>query len=403
MRKLGMIGVIAAAILAAAAGVFLGPAHAQQGGTKTGGASSSSAGGGSGLGSSNPMNVVNPTQISGRVATDDGSPLPLPVNIELVCGGAPRPMTHVDSKGTFGFSMGGSNLSAVADATTGRATTAVASSGGSSGTSGPPGAFTGPGVSENTAWSCEVRAQASGYRSDKVALAGRRVGDNSDIGTIVLHHLGNVEGLTTTSTTATATKDAQKAFAKAAEASRRGSVEEALKSFQKAVELYPHYAIAWVELGKIYEYRDHLADARKAYEQALASDPRYASPYERLYLLAAREGKWQEVADLSGKLIKLNPYEFPTAYYYNASANGQLNNLDAAEKSAREGLKQDTVSRNPRMNYVLGLVLAQKGDAAGAVEYIRKYLQAVPDADDAATAKAQLAELEQMVAAASKK
>jgi len=41
------------------------------------------------------------------------------------------------------------------------------------------------------------------------------------------------------------------------------------------------------------------------------------------------------VADATDRVIRMNPYDFPAAFYYNAVANLQLNKLDVAEKSAR--------------------------------------------------------------------
>jgi hypothetical protein len=346
--------------------------------------------------SSGPGNTINPIFVAGTVATDDQSPLPLPITIELVCGGSIRPVTRVDPKGSWGFSLGGTNLSANADATTGRATTPTVRGGASAtGAFGPSSTNAGGGVSENYVWSCEVRAVADGYRSSKVPLAGiRYLDEKATAGVIMLYRMGKYEGLTTSATTTAAPKEAQKAYTKGVEAFKKANIDESQKSFQKAVELYPQYAVAWCDLGKVYEMRDHFGDARKAYEKALEADPKYASPYERLYLVAAREGKWQEVADYSGKLLRLNPYDFPAAYYYNASANGQLNNLDAAEKSAREGLKTDAAVKFPRLHYILGLILAQKGDAVAASESIRQYIAAAPAADDLNAARAQLEALE---------
>ena len=46
----------------------------------------------------------------------------------------------------------------------------------------------------------------------------------------------------------------------------------------------------------------------------------------------------------------MNPYDIPAAYAFDAMAHLNLNELDAAEKSAREGLKMDTAREVPRPN-----------------------------------------------------
>jgi len=100
---------------------------------------------------------------------------------------------------------------------------------------------------------CEIRASLAGFRSDSVNLAGRRMLDNPEVGTIVLHRLANVEGTTISATTLQAPKDARKAYEKALDASRKGKIEDAQKNLEKAVNIYPQFAAAWSELGAIHE------------------------------------------------------------------------------------------------------------------------------------------------------
>jgi tetratricopeptide (TPR) repeat protein len=406
------IAAIAAAVIVGAL-IAPGPsAHAQTKGTTPVGTVTPPPGATTGRSVSTNTPITpnaQPLFLSGRVVLEDGSALPGPVVIERVCGGGPRPEAYTDSKGHFSFQLG-QNTYEFADASYGRASSTMDAAGvgaansvgsiaSASSNAGPLANGPNSSMSQFALAGCDLRATLSGYRSDSIPLANRRYMDNPDIGTIVLHRLGNVEGLTTSATTGQAGKDARKAFDKGVEASKKGSADDAQKNLLKAVEIYPRFASAWYELGKVYEMRDHWPEAKKAYEQALTSDPKYASPYEGLYLLAMRDQKWQDVADTSGKLLHLNPYEFPNAYLANALANLQLKNFDACEKSARDGLKQDTAGKVPRLHYLLALALAQKSDFKGAAESMRAYLQAAPNAKDAETAKKQLAEIEKFAQA----
>jgi tetratricopeptide (TPR) repeat protein len=244
---------------------------------------------------------------------------------------------------------------------------------------------------------CDLRAVLPGFRSDLVSLANHRYMDNPDIGTIILHRVGNVEGLTTSAVSALAPKDARKAYEKGLVAVKKGKPDEAQKQFETAVAAYPKYASAWFELGRVLEQRDHAEEARKAYAQALSADSKFVNPYERLYMLSFKERKWQEVADTADRVIRLNPYDFPGAYYYNGVANLQLNKLDAAERSAREAVKMDTTNRNPKANYLLGLILAKKQEFGEALEYLRAYLKAAPNASDAEAVRKQVIQVENFV------
>jgi tetratricopeptide (TPR) repeat protein len=243
---------------------------------------------------------------------------------------------------------------------------------------------------------CELRASLAGFRSDVVNLGGRRLFDNPDVGTIILHRRANVEGTTISMTTLQAPKDARKAYDKGREALRKGNIADAQREFEKAVSAYPHFAAAWYELGLIYEKANDPGEARKYYAQAITSDAKLVTPYLHLAQLAVREQKWQEAADTSGRAIKLDPFDFPDAFFYNAVANYKLRRLDDAEASARQTQKLDAGHRWPTADRVLGAILYEKKDYAGAAEQLRNYLTWVPDATDAGEVKAQLAELEKL-------
>jgi Tfp pilus assembly protein PilF len=53
----------------------------------------------------------------------------------------------------------------------------------------------------------------------------------------------------------------------------KGLWKEAILRFEKAIELDPTYAQGWNNLGIGYEQTGRFADARRAYEKALALDP----------------------------------------------------------------------------------------------------------------------------------
>ena len=55
---------------------------------------------------------------------------------------------------------------------------------------------------------------------------------------------------------------------------QNGLWKEAIYRFEKAAEIDPSYAAAWNNLGIGYEHEGRFDDARKAYEKALALDPK---------------------------------------------------------------------------------------------------------------------------------
>lgn len=338
-----------------------------------------------------------PIFLSGKVMMEDGTPPPDSVVIERVCNGIPRPEAYTDSKGRFSFQLG-ENRGMLADASVGPSADDPFSRGGAMGagsrSSGPLGQSRR--ITERDLMGCELRAVLPGFRSEPVNLAGRRMFDNPDVGTIVLRRLGNVEGTTISFTSLQAPKDAKKAFEKGREALRKKKFEDARKQLEKAVAVYPKYASAWYELGFLKQQQKDVEGARQAYAQALAADPKFVSPYLQMAVLAAGESKWQEVADISDRVVRLNPIEFPQAYFFNSVANYNLGKLDTAEKSAREALKLDSQHRFPRIPHLLGMILAQRQDYGGAAEQMRSYLKFAPNAQDAEQVKKQLAEMERL-------
>jgi Flp pilus assembly protein TadD len=344
-----------------------------------------------------------PIFISGKVMMDDGTAPTEQVVIERVCGGNPRPEGYTDSKGHFSFELG-KNQSMMNDASYG--------TGGDEGFGGLGGGRrgtningrlpgSGPQITERDLMGCDLRASLAGYRSDVVSLAGRKTLDNPNVGTIILHRRANVEGFTTSGTSLLAPKEARKSFEKAVKLAKSKKPAEAQKELESAVALYPKYAAAWYELGILHERENRTPQAAEAYAKSVEADARFIKPYLQMAGLYAREQKWKEVADTTGIAIKLNPYDFPGAYFYQSVAQVNLQDLEAAEKAAREGMKLDSQNRIPKLAHVLGVVLAQKQDFNGAAENMKLYLKLVPNAPDAEDVRKQLAQVEGNAAQAS--
>jgi tetratricopeptide (TPR) repeat protein len=339
------------------------------------------------------MNQQRPIFLSGKVVMDDGTRPPTTVVIERVCGGVNRPEGYTDSKGHFSFQLG-QNQHMIMDASQ----SSVSPFPGTGGGGGRGGMMGGNNVNlERELNGCEIRAVLAGFRSDNVMLAGRRAMDNPDIGTIVLRRLAKVEGFTFSGTSLDAPKDAAKAYDKGSKAAKKKKWDDAEKELRKAVDLYPKYAVAWYELGTVYHQQNNAAQAQDAYTNATKADEKYVNPYAQLARLHGSQGKWPETAEMAAKAIKLNPYFSPEMYYISAVANFNLKKLDVAEEHAREAAKMDAQGRNPRINSLLGVVLAQKEAYPEAAENMRAFLKKVPEGPDADHAKKQLAEIERLM------
>ncbi len=120
-------------------------------------------------------------------------------------------------------------------------------------------------------------------------------------------------------------------------------------------------------------------------------------PYQQLYQMALREQNWKDLAQNTADLLRLDPFEFPVAYYFNALAHLELKEYDAAEKSAQQAVEADRKQSNPKTHYLLGAIQIQRQNWTGAAENLRAYLKAVPNATDKAQVEKTLAQLDQQI------
>jgi tetratricopeptide (TPR) repeat protein len=332
--------------------------------------------------------------LSGKVVAEDGAPITQNVTIERVCSGISKTVAYTDSKGRFNFQWGDRNLTVTdaSDAGSGPSNSGYGSSQSAGGTNTLAADPFG-----NRMMNCALRANVAGYTSDTVNLFNRRTSDNPDVGTIVLHRIAGVEGSSISLTSMMAPKDAKKAYERGLQSLLKNKPEDAAKDFEKAVAAYPKYAEAWVSLAKVRLEEQAAEPARAALKKAMDADPKLVTPYVELGLLAAKDGNWQDSGKFLDRAVELDPVDFPQAWYADAVAHYNLKKYDAAEKAAREAVKLDPRHSNPRSGYLLGLVLAEKKDYAGAAAELTAYLKLAPNAPDLAQVRDQLGQLEKLM------
>jgi tetratricopeptide (TPR) repeat protein len=342
--------------------------------------------------------LAHPVAVSGRVMLEEGTPPPALVVIERVCDGASHPEGYTDSQGYFSIRLG-QTTQAVADASEGA---------GHLGQTFPPGtgAETGSmasmgeagiGLSSGSRFAnCELRARLNGYRSQTVNLLDHNALANPDLGVILLHRLVKGEETTVTVTTLKASKPARKALQKGVELAKKKKFDEAMDNLREAVKLDPSFALAWYELGKLQAAHNHAEEGRQSFEAAAKSEPRWPDPLLELSLLDLRAGDWQELADVTDRVVRLDSFAYPEAFFYNAVANYNLRRLETAEKSLRSAQRLDTRRQYPRIARLLGDVLALQRQYAEAAGEFRQYLALAPEAADAPAVRQELADVEKL-------
>ncbi len=331
-----------------------------------------------------PPEMERPIFLSGRVLTDAGTAPSGSAAILSVCSGQVRTEAYTDTKGRFNLEFGktagvfqDASMDSQDDPTSGRPAQA----------SGNSYSF------RNDAFrlqNCELQASLPGFRSESIMLATHQPMDDPNVGTILIHQMGTVEGRTVSANNLQAPKDARKALEKGQESWRKNKPDEALRHFQKATEIYPEYASAWAELGKAQLAAGNKPDALDSLQKAIHADSKFIPPYLTLAALQTQSGEWPELAETTSKIISLDAYDYPQAHFLHAVAEFNLGHVDTAEQSALKAQELDTRKTFTQTWHLLGAIAASRGDYAGAADRMRAYMQLVPNAS--AKDRAQLAE-----------
>ncbi len=332
-----------------------------------------------------PLTVgTRPIFLSGRIITDNGLPLPGSIDIQSVCAGLRRTMARANAEGVFSFQW-----STTANSY-GDASQMVRATGGTR-----AGSLTG---SQNgnrgldPIASCELLAEYPGYASSRVSLYDRAGQDTWDVGVIVMHMIAAGEGHTVSLLSLKAPKDAKKYFEKATNLSASNKPAEAMDAFASAVASYPEFADAWLSMGRIqWDMGDHEA-ARGSFRRAMTLDNKLVGPWQELGFLACDDARWEDAVQYLDQAVRLDPVN-ANGLYYDALANYNLQRYDHAERSVRAALKLDG-AKNPRGQFLLGLVLIGRKDPVSAIEALRNYIATAPEKVDLTLARKQLARLE---------
>lgn len=326
-----------------------------------------------------------PMFLSGKVVVDDGTPLTDAAIIQSICRGNIHNEGYTDSKGTFSVDLNSNATHGITGAAEeGERPGGMPTQGGNN-----------RGYLARDMRDCDLQAVLPGFTSQQVELASKMTQfGNADVGTIVLHRLGHVEGFTISATSAMAPGKAKKLYEQGREEMKKNKLDAAQEKFSKAVQVYPKYAVAWFELGRIQVEKKDLEGAKDSFHQSIAADRTYISPYEQLAQISLQSKQWKDLAENTDELLRLNPVSFPQYWLYNSIANYYLQDFDKAQKSAESGINIDAKHQVPKLEYILGIVLAQKHDYPNALVHVRNYIRLVPNAPDIQLAQQQASELE---------
>jgi tetratricopeptide (TPR) repeat protein len=217
------------------------------------------------------------------------------------------------------------------------------------------------------------------------------------------HSYANDPRFTVSVSSLAAPEKAKKAFRKGEEEARKGRWQFASDYFKKAIEVYPRYALAWLELGRVRAKQSSFADAQHCFRQAVTEDSKLLDGYMGLAYVDLQQQDWKDLADSTNHLVELAPDSSAQYWFLNAAAYYNLADMQRAETSVTHGLRIDQRHEVPQMEYLYGLILGNKKEYGDAVQHIVAYLHLAPNATDKEAAldvlgsyrRAQMAESQQ--------
>ncbi len=155
-------------------------------------------------------------------------------------------------------------------------------------------------------------------------------------------------------------------------------VEDPLRDALRQLDLG---AVSHLERGVALQQVGRLQDAIAETEEALRLDPTLVQAHVNLIVLYGRIGDQEKAKEHYQAAVRLNPSQFPDAYYNYGVLLVQEDKLDEAEKAFRQALEVRPSYADAHNN--LGNLLEREGKSSEAIAEYRKAIESKPDSRQA--------------------
>ncbi|MDP2940627.1 MAG: tetratricopeptide repeat protein, partial [Candidatus Omnitrophota bacterium] len=157
----------------------------------------------------------------------------------------------------------------------------------------------------------------------------------------------------------------------------QGNSSEAIRYFQKAIELAPDFAASYYNLGVVYYAQGNLSEAIKYYQKAIELDPNLAQAYINLGAAYTEQGDLSEAVKFLQKAIEIAPRFYPQAYMNLGLVYKHQDNLSDAIKYLQKAIEIDP--NYAEAYYNLGWVYDSQSNFAEAIKYYQKAIELDPN------------------------
>jgi tetratricopeptide (TPR) repeat protein len=166
---------------------------------------------------------------------------------------------------------------------------------------------------------------------------------------------------------------------------QQGWLEEALKAFDKAVQLKPEDTALWINLGTILAELERLADALLTFQHVLELKPHHWDAANECGILLHKLGRLEEALSYFSLCDVLQPNHVPTVQMRAVCLNG-LNRFEEALTDTRRAQALDPTGAGHCNN--LGILLRSLCRDEEALEWFDRALKLDPNFTDALHNKA---------------
>jgi TolB-like protein/tetratricopeptide (TPR) repeat protein len=151
--------------------------------------------------------------------------------------------------------------------------------------------------------------------------------------------------------------------------------------FEKALELDPHYALAWFGLANLYRYLTNMglmthSQFHQATLRALELDKMLPQAHAMMAVLRANQYEWKEAELEFDRVLELGPESAEVFEFYSGFYPIPLGPWDEAIEWTRRAIELDPLSQSMRL--ALGIIFAQMHRFDLAIEQFRKVLELNP-------------------------
>ena len=186
-------------------------------------------------------------------------------------------------------------------------------------------------------------------------------------------------------------KDAKKAFEEGLRLKADNHIDQALKIFTRAIDLYPSYFQALAERGQLYIAKSQIAQAIADLERAVKLNEEWGPALRGLGYCYLEQQKFEDAARFLERAIAAEPGVANT-HLFMGIASLALDRREPAKNALQESLRLDPKVAVTAHIYLADLYARQERYTEAADE-LKIYLTASPGAPNAARLKAKEAEL----------